>query len=206
DSVYFYEGSSECAYLPAGSVLEKVAKGELNSSFAIVRPPGHHAKKEKPMEFCLYNNVAIATQFLLDQKPKEATIIEMETPVSLKFALRYMNSFTKPTPLASQVTISLSSKLPVVVEYKIAEIETTKQPEKRPTTEPKTNAKPKRHVMKIDLDQGEKELKPKVTTNGNNDYVEVMGSKPETGIVKPEEEIKEETNGEAEVIEVEWSS
>ncbi|GJY40778.1 histone deacetylase 5 [Tanacetum coccineum] len=258
DSVYFNKGSSKCAYLAAGSVLEKVAKGELNSAFAIVRPPGHHAEKDKPMGFCLYNNVAIATQFLLDQKElginkilivdsdvhhrngtqnmfrkdpqvlcfsvhrhehgtfypcsddEEATIIEMETPV---FALRYMNSFTKPTPLASQVTINLSSKLPIVVKYKIAEIgymrfylapkikedeeinghhaappqaETTKQPEKRPTTKPKTNGEPK----------------PKVTTNGNNDYVEVVGSKPGTGIVKPEEEIKEETNGEAKVMEV----
>ncbi|GKA65361.1 hypothetical protein Tco_0765068, partial [Tanacetum coccineum] len=54
----------------------------------------------------------------------------------------------------------------------------------------------------IDLGYDEEELKPKVATNGNNDYVEVVGSKPGTGIVKPEEEIKEETNGEAEVMEV----
>jgi len=50
------------------------------------------------------------------------TIIEMTEPVSLTFALRYMNSFTKATPLSSIVTISLSSDLPVVVEYKIAEM------------------------------------------------------------------------------------
>ncbi|PWA54090.1 Histone deacetylase domain-containing protein [Artemisia annua] len=71
DSIYFNEGSSESAYLAAGSVVEvaeKVAKGELNSAFAIVRPPGHHAERDEPMGFCLYNNVAIATQSLLDQK------------------------------------------------------------------------------------------------------------------------------------------
>ncbi|GJZ31221.1 histone deacetylase 5 [Tanacetum coccineum] len=71
DSIYFSEGSSESAHLAAGSVLrvaEKVAKGELNSAFAIVRPPGHHAEKSEPMGFCLYNNVAIAASFLLDQK------------------------------------------------------------------------------------------------------------------------------------------
>ncbi|XP_071731551.1 histone deacetylase 5-like isoform X2 [Rutidosis leptorrhynchoides] len=71
NSIYFNEGSSESAYLAAGSVLEaaaKVAKGELNSAFAIVRPPGHHAEESEPMGFCLYNNVAIATRFLLDQK------------------------------------------------------------------------------------------------------------------------------------------
>ncbi|OVA20842.1 Proliferating cell nuclear antigen [Macleaya cordata] len=55
-------------------------------------------------------------------KPEDATIIEMQQPVSLTFALRYMNSFTKATPLSNTVTISLSSDLPVVVEYKIAEM------------------------------------------------------------------------------------
>lgn len=55
-------------------------------------------------------------------QPEEATIIEMNDPVSLTFALRYMNSFTKATSLSSTVTISLSSELPVVVEYKIAEM------------------------------------------------------------------------------------
>lgn len=46
----------------------------------------------------------------------------MNDPVSLTFALRYMNSFTKATPLSETVTISLSSELPVVVEYKIADM------------------------------------------------------------------------------------
>lgn len=55
-------------------------------------------------------------------QPEEATIIEMNEPVSLTFALRYMNSFTKASPLSSTVTISLSSELPVVVEYKVAEM------------------------------------------------------------------------------------
>lgn len=49
-------------------------------------------------------------------------MIEMNEPVSLSFALRYMNSFTKATPLSETVTISLSSELPVVVEYKVAEM------------------------------------------------------------------------------------
>ncbi|XAR63799.1 Histone deacetylase [Bertholletia excelsa] len=71
NSIYFNEGSSEAACLAAGSVLEvteKVAKGELDSAFAIVRPPGHHAEEGEPMGFCLYNNVAVATSFLLNEK------------------------------------------------------------------------------------------------------------------------------------------
>ncbi|XLR38504.1 hypothetical protein HN51_025657 [Arachis hypogaea] len=53
-------------------------------------------------------------------KPEEATTVEMNEPVSLTFALRYMNSFTKAARLSNLVTISLSKELPVVVEYKIA--------------------------------------------------------------------------------------
>ncbi|KAI5648310.1 hypothetical protein M9H77_34315 [Catharanthus roseus] len=72
NSIYFNEGSSEAAHLAAGSVIEvaeKVAKGELDSAFAIVRPPGHHAEKNEPMGFCLYNNVAIAASYLLNERP-----------------------------------------------------------------------------------------------------------------------------------------
>ncbi|KAL6559528.1 Histone deacetylase 5 [Orobanche gracilis] len=71
NSIYFNGGSSEAAYLAAGSVIEiaeKVAKGELDSAFAIVRPPGHHAEQDEPMGFCLYNNVAIATSYLLNER------------------------------------------------------------------------------------------------------------------------------------------
>ncbi|CAN4088374.1 unnamed protein product [Withania somnifera] len=75
NSLYFNEGSSESAYISAGSVIqiinpvaEKVAEGELDSAFAIVRPPGHHAEENEPMGFCFYNNVAIATRYLLDER------------------------------------------------------------------------------------------------------------------------------------------
>eukprot|EP00850_Spirogloea_muscicola_P000034 SM000001S04436 [mRNA] locus=s1:261514:262861:+ [translate_table: standard] len=53
-------------------------------------------------------------------KPEEQTIVEMREPVSLTFALRYFNSFTKATPLSASVTISMSTNRPVAVEYKIA--------------------------------------------------------------------------------------
>jgi histone deacetylase 4/5 len=73
NSIYFNDGSSESAYLAAGSVIdvtERVAKGELNSAFAIVRPPGHHAEHNEAMGFCLYNNVAIVASFLLNERPE----------------------------------------------------------------------------------------------------------------------------------------
>ncbi|KAK6920989.1 Histone deacetylase domain [Dillenia turbinata] len=71
NSIYLNEGTSEAAYLAAGSVVEvteRVAKGEFDSAFAIVRPPGHHAEENEPMGFCLFNNVGIATNYLLDER------------------------------------------------------------------------------------------------------------------------------------------
>lgn len=49
-------------------------------------------------------------------------MIDMNEAVSLTFALRYLNSFTKATTLSNTVTLSMSKELPVVVEYKIADI------------------------------------------------------------------------------------
>ncbi|XP_009130142.2 histone deacetylase 5-like isoform X2 [Brassica rapa] len=72
DSKYLNGGSSEAAYLAAGSVVEvaeKVAEGELDCGFAIVRPPGHHAEADEAMGFCLFNNVAVAASYLLNQRP-----------------------------------------------------------------------------------------------------------------------------------------
>ncbi|KAF9665577.1 hypothetical protein SADUNF_Sadunf16G0137500 [Salix dunnii] len=66
-------------------------------------------------------NIVLRQNTTVD-KPEDATVIEMNEPVSLTFALRYMNSFTKATSLSNTVKISLSSELPVVVEYKIAEM------------------------------------------------------------------------------------
>lgn len=39
-----------------------VLKGEIENAFCAVRPPGHHAEREKAMGFCFLNNVAIAAR------------------------------------------------------------------------------------------------------------------------------------------------
>ena len=54
--------------------------------------------------------------------PDQNTSIELNEPVMLTFALRYLNSFTKATPLSPTVTICMSKELPVVVEYRIGDM------------------------------------------------------------------------------------
>lgn len=55
-------------------------------------------------------------------KPEEATSIDINEPVALTFALRYLNSFAKATPLSTHTVLKLSKELPVVVEYYIADM------------------------------------------------------------------------------------
>lgn len=63
-------------------------------------------------------NVKLAQTSSID-KEEEAVIIEMQEPVTLTFACRYLNSFTKATPLSTQVQLSMSADVPLVVEYKV---------------------------------------------------------------------------------------
>ena len=56
------------------------------------------------------------------EKEEEQVIIDMDEPVELTFALRYLNLFTKATSLGPSVVISMSPDVPIVVEYPIAEI------------------------------------------------------------------------------------
>ncbi len=60
--------SYEVALYAAGGVItatEAVMSGEVASAFALVRPPGHHATSRRAMGFCLFNNVAVATEYAL---------------------------------------------------------------------------------------------------------------------------------------------
>lgn len=60
--------SYETALLAAGGLLELikvVMQGKLNNGFALVRPPGHHAERDRAMGFCLFNNIAIGARYAL---------------------------------------------------------------------------------------------------------------------------------------------
>jgi len=60
--------SYEAALYAAGGLIkatEAVMDGEVDSAFALVRPPGHHAVSRRAMGFCLFNNVAIAAKYAM---------------------------------------------------------------------------------------------------------------------------------------------
>lgn len=63
-------GSYDAALYAAGGLIkavEAVLNSEVNSAFALVRPPGHHATHRRAMGFCLFNNIAIATKYAQQQ-------------------------------------------------------------------------------------------------------------------------------------------
>ncbi len=53
------ETTFEAALLAAGAAIEAVRR----SGFALARPPGHHAERDRAMGFCLFNSIAIAARW-----------------------------------------------------------------------------------------------------------------------------------------------
>ncbi|GBF89873.1 proliferating cell nuclear antigen [Raphidocelis subcapitata] len=66
-------------------------------------------------------NVTVRQNTTADKK-EDQTIIDLKEPVALTFALRYLTSFAKATPLATHVTLSMTRELPVMVEYAIQDM------------------------------------------------------------------------------------
>lgn len=67
-------------------------------------------------------NMTIKPNETVDTKDEDRVKVEMEEPVCLNFALRYLNFFTKATSLSDTVILSLSADVPLVVEYRINEL------------------------------------------------------------------------------------
>ena len=70
--------SFDTACLAAGgllALLDAVMAGRLRNGFAFVRPPGHHAERDRAMGFCLFNNVAIGAAYLRARHGLERVLI-----------------------------------------------------------------------------------------------------------------------------------
>jgi histone deacetylase 6 len=77
-SLYISPYTTRSARLSCGGVIEAclaVARGELTKTFAIVRPPGHHAEPEEHMGFCFFNNVAVAARVAQQLTPLKKILI-----------------------------------------------------------------------------------------------------------------------------------
>jgi len=70
--------SLSAALRAAGAVVratDMVIGGEASNAFCAVRPPGHHATPQRPMGFCLFNNVAIGAMHAIERHGLERVCV-----------------------------------------------------------------------------------------------------------------------------------
>ena len=63
-------GSKDAVFDAAGSsikAIDAIEKKLIKNAFCVVRPPGHHAEKNKAMGFCCLSNAGIAVNYLIDE-------------------------------------------------------------------------------------------------------------------------------------------
>lgn len=72
----------DAALRAAGAAIaatDAVIAGELENAFCSIRPPGHHAGRDKAMGFCFFNNVAIAARYALERHGlKRVAIVDFD--------------------------------------------------------------------------------------------------------------------------------
>lgn len=70
--------SYQIALLATGGALaaaDAVMDNKINNAFCAVRPPGHHAEKDRARGFCIFNNIAITTRYLQQKYQLEKVLI-----------------------------------------------------------------------------------------------------------------------------------
>ncbi len=70
--------SYDVALLAAGGLInsvDAVMTGQVESAFALVRPPGHHATRNAGAGFCLFNNIAVAAKHAIESHGLERVLV-----------------------------------------------------------------------------------------------------------------------------------
>jgi len=73
--------SFEIACLAAGAAIdavERVMSGAHRAAMALVRPPGHHAERNRAMGFCLFNNAAVAAAHARAGGARKVAIVDYD--------------------------------------------------------------------------------------------------------------------------------
>ncbi|KAA8549954.1 hypothetical protein F0562_001638 [Nyssa sinensis] len=74
-------GSWDAALLAAGttlSAMKHVLDGCGKISYALIRPPGHHAQPTQADGYCLLNNAGLAVQLALDSGCKKVAVVDID--------------------------------------------------------------------------------------------------------------------------------
>ena len=75
------EKSYDVALLAAGGVItavDKIMEEQISNAFCAVRPPGHHAEKNRSMGFCFFNNVALGVMHARKYELTRAVILDWD--------------------------------------------------------------------------------------------------------------------------------
>ncbi len=73
--------SYDAALTAVGAGLEAVdniINGKIDRAFCAVRPPGHHAEKDKAMGFCIFNNIAVTARYAQQKGFNKVFIVDFD--------------------------------------------------------------------------------------------------------------------------------
>ena len=120
-------GSKDATKDAVGSVIsaiDGVEKKEFKNAFCCVRPPGHHAEKEKAMGFCIFNNVAVGANYLIEKyKYKKIAIMilmyNMEMVLKIFFITTKMFYIYLPISIPTIQVLALKKKMENTIMFSI---------------------------------------------------------------------------------------
>ncbi|TGK29490.1 histone deacetylase [Leptospira gomenensis] len=77
----FTEDSWLSAFYAAGSgiaLVDALVEGKIQNGFSLLRPPGHHAERDRIMGFCMFNNIAVTARYLQINGFKKIFIVDWD--------------------------------------------------------------------------------------------------------------------------------